>query len=191
MSEKSDVTQVLKRWTEGEEKALDRLMPLVYDQLKRLAHSRLISERDDHTLNTTALVHEAYLRLVDADRIQWKDRAHFFALASRIMRRLLVDYAKKRNAAKRGGLHPHVPLEEERLVSDDHAERILELNESLEGLEREYPRQARAIEHRYFGGLTNAEIGAVLDVSHATVERDLRFARSWLARSLEHCAIPT
>jgi RNA polymerase sigma factor (TIGR02999 family) len=185
MSEQADITEVLKRWTAGDERALDHLMPLVYGQLKRLAHSRLRQERKDHTLNTTALVHEAYLRLVDVDQVAWKDRAHFFALASRVMRRLLVDYAKKRNAVKRGGLQIHVPLEEELVMSEQHAERVIELNECLEKFEQEYPRQAMAIEHRYFGGLTNTEIGAVLGISHATVERDLRFARTWLAHNLQ------
>lgn len=185
MHERTDVTEILVQWTDGDPEALNRLMPLVYGQLKRLAHAQLRQERKDHTINTTALVHEAYVRLVRVDHVRWTDRAHFFALASRLMRRLLVDYGKKRRALKRGGDYTHIPIDEDLLMPDEDAERVVELDENLLELEQMYPRQAKVLEHKYFGGMTNAEIGVVLEISHATVERDLRFARSWLALRLE------
>ena len=184
MQPRADVTEILIKWTEGDTTALDRLLPLVYDQLKQLAHARLRRERQDHTLNTTAVVHEAYLRLIDSDQIEWKDRLHFFSLASRLMRRLLVDHAHRRNAQKRGGGRPRTPFDEELLIPDEDADRLLELDESLAELGKQHPRQAKIIEHRYFGGLTNPDVAEALGISHATVERDLRFARTWLARYL-------
>lgn len=182
--DRTDVTEILLKWTDGDAGAVDRLMPLVYDQLKRLAHASLRNERPDHTLNTTALVHEAYLKLVNVEQVEWKDRVHFFALASTVMRHILVDYAKKRNAAKRGGQYRRIPLQEEILMPNEDADRILDLDELLTLLEQQHGRQAKVLEHKYFGGMTNAEIGAALDISHATVERDLRFARTWLAQRL-------
>ncbi len=184
MQTPSDVTQMLLRWSEGDQEALDRLFPMVYEQLKRLARARVREDRPDHTLNTTALVHEAYLKLVDLDQVQWTDRAHFFALASRVMRHLLVNYAEKRKAQKRGGDRQRVELDEERLLPDTEVERLLELDETLTRLAAQHPRPAKAIEHSYFGGLTNEETAAVLGISRATVERDLRLARAWLARAL-------
>ena len=151
-------------------------------ELRRMARYRLRSERDDHTLNTTALVHEAYLRLVDGEKVQWNDRTHFLALASRMMRRILIDYANRRRTAKRGGGQPHVELDEFRLVPDERVEALLELDEALQRLEVQHPRPGQAIAHCYFGGLTNEEAAEVLGVSRATIERDLRFARAWLAR---------
>lgn len=184
MQKPTDVTEILVEWTDGDPEALNRLIPLVYHRLKQPAHARLQQERRDHTLNTTALVHEAYVRLVKVDQIRWTDRAHFFALASRLMRQLLVDYGKRRRALKRGGGYTHVPVEEDLLTQDEDADRVVELDEHLLELEKDYPRQARVIEHKFFGGLTIAEIAAVLEVSHATVERDLRFARTWLANRI-------
>ena len=178
------VTQLLLHWGDGNEQALDRLLPLVYEQLKQLAHARLAGERPDHTLNTTALVHEAYLKLIDINQVQWKDRTHFLAMASRQMRRILVDYARERKAAKRGGVQYKVVLDEERLLPGVQVEAVLGLDEALKRLEERSPRRSRAVEHRYFGGLTNEEIASALDVSLATVERDLKFARGWLAREL-------
>ena len=179
-----DVTQMLLRWSEGDDQALDRLLPLVYEQLRQMAHVRLRHERPGHTLNTTALVHEAYLELVDLDRAEWKDRAHFLAMASRVMRNVLVDYAYRRRTQKRGGGQQRVDLDEERLIPDADVEKMLALDEALKGLATAHPRPAQAIEQSYFGGLTNQETAEVLGVSRATVERDLRFARVWLARAL-------
>ena len=181
-----DLTQMLLRWSDGDQDVLDRLFPLVYEELRKLAHARMRQERPDHTLNTTALVHEAYLKLVDLDQVEWQDRAHFFALASRMMRHLLVNYAQQRRAQKRGGDQQRVELDEERLLPDAAVERFLALDEALKGLAAVHPRPAQAIEQSYFGGLTNEEAAAVLGVSRATVERDLRLGRAWLARALNH-----
>ena len=176
-----DVARLLAAYADGDRDALDRLMPVLYDQLKRLAHARLRNERAGHTLNTTGLVHEAYTRLVDVDRVQWQDRAHFLAVASRTMRRILINYARDRRALKRGGGRARVDLDESRLVADDHAESLLDLDDALERLGALHPRPGEVAAHRYFGGLTNAETAAALGVSLSTVERDLRFARAWLA----------
>ncbi len=178
------VTQLLLHWGDGDEQALDRLLPLVYEQLKQLAHARLAGERADHTLNTTALVHEAYLKLIDINQVQWKDRTHVLAMASRQMRRILVDYARERKAAKRGGVQYKVKLDEERLLPEAQIEIVLELDDTLKRLEELNPRRSQAVEHRYFGGMTVEETAAALGVSRATAERDLKFARAWLARDL-------
>ncbi len=177
----ADVTQILLRWSDGDQEALDRLLPLVYDQLKKLAHARLGGERAGHTLNTTALVHEAYLKLVDINRVQWKDRAHFLAMASRQMRRILIDYAHQRKALKRGGGAQKEVLDEEQLIPEEMVETLLELDDALQRLAVFYPRQSKAVELHYFGGLTLEEAGEVLGVSAPTVMRDLRFAQAWLA----------
>ena len=178
------VTQLLLHWGDGDEQALGRLLPLVYEQLKQLAHARLAGERADHTLNTTALVHEAYLKLVDINQVQWKDRTHFLAMASRQMRRILVDYARERKAAKRGGVQYKVVLDEERFLPEAQVEIVLELDEALKRLEERNPRRSQAVAYRYFGGLTVEETAAALGISRATAERDLKFARAWLSRDL-------
>ncbi len=178
------VTQLLLHWGGGDERARDRLLPLVYEQLKQLAHARLAGERADHTLNTTALVHEAYLKLVDINQVQWKDRTHFLAMASRQMRRILVDYARERKAAKRGGVQYKVVLDEERFLPEAQVEIVLELDEALKRLEERNPRRSQAVAYRYFGGLTVEETAAALGISRATAERDLKFARAWLSRDL-------
>ncbi len=184
MQPSSDITRLLLRWNEGDEQAQHQLVPLLYEELRGLAQARMRQERPDHTLGTTGLVHEAYLKLVNLTGVQWNDRAHFLALLSRVMRRILVDYARARQAARRGGAQLRVPLAEEQLVPDTQVEAVLELEEALSQLEIEHPRPAQAIVHCYFGGLTNEEAADVLGLSRATVERDLRFARAWLARSL-------
>jgi len=178
----SDVTSMLLQWSEGDQKAFDALVPILYDQLKRMAHARMKGERVGHTLDTTGLVHEAFLRLVDVNRIKWKDRAHFLAMASRTMRRVLIDHARDRRAQKRGGEMHRVELEEDLLMTDDEAERLLELNDTLERLGEAHPRQGQAIELRYFGGLSLEEAGEVLNVSAPTVTRDVQFAQAWIAR---------
>ena len=176
-----DVTQILLRWSSGDQEALDRLLPLVYDELKKMASARLRGERPDHTLNATGLVHEAYLKLIDINRVQWQDRAHFLAMASRQMRRILIDYAERRKAKKRGGGLVKEEFDEEKLLPEGYAETLLELDDALHRMETTYPRQAKAVELHYFGGLTLQEAGAILKVAPATVMRDLRFAQAWLA----------
>jgi len=177
----ADVTGLLRRQNRGDRRAFDQATSLVYDELKRLAHGRLRGERPDHTLNTTGLVHEAYLKLADIQRVQWRDRNHFLSMASRVMRRILVDHACRRNAAKRRGTE--VTLEEHLLVTAEAADRVLELDRALERLEERHARPARAVELYYFGGLPQIEVAEVLGVSQATVARDLRFALAWLGRN--------
>lgn len=180
-----EVTVLLRRWSDGDERALDRLMPMVYDQLRGVAHRRLDGERTGHTLQTTALVHEAYARLADAE-LRWEDRAHFFALAARTMRRILVDYARARVAEKRGGGQEPVSLDAVtvELAEEGRDADVLALHEALERLEAQDERKARVIEAHVFGGLTYAETAETLGISPATVDRDLRLAKAWLAREL-------
>jgi RNA polymerase sigma factor (TIGR02999 family) len=156
----------------------------VYDQLRELAHRRLRGAPGEHTLNTTALVHEMYLRLVDASQVDLPDRAHFLALASQVMRNLLVDRARARAAAKRGGGTTALELDERLWVADEHLDTVTELDEALTRLEALNPRQSQLIAHRYFGGLSLKESAAALGVSLATVKRELRSARAWLALEL-------
>ena len=181
MHSQVDVTELLNAYGSGHREALDKLMPIVYAQLRKLAHARLRDERPDHTLNTTGLVHEAYLRLIDVNRIKWDNRGHFFAMASKVMRRILVNYALRRKAGKRGGGAAHEELDEEHLVPEAQVETLLELDDALKRLEVLHPRQAEALQHRYFGGLSNEETAEALGASITTVERDLRFGRAWLA----------
>lgn len=181
----SEVTRLLKRWTAGDPHARDQLIPLVYDRLHRLAHRTLGRASSEHSLNTTALVHEAYLRLVDAPRVAFPDRAHFLALASQIMRNLLVDRARARAAAKRGGGKAPVELEETLWMSDEDLDNVTELHDALTRLEALSPRQSQLLQHHYFGGLTLEESAAALGVSAATAGRDMRTARAWLALTLQ------
>ncbi|MBA4158617.1 MAG: sigma-70 family RNA polymerase sigma factor [Gemmatimonadetes bacterium] len=180
----SDVTRLLQQWSDGDRQALDRLVPLLYEHLRQLAHQRLRHEDASPTLNTTALVHEAYLKLVDLRRARFRDRAHFLAMASRIMRRLLVDHARARRAAKRGGGAAAVELAEALWISEPQAEAITELDEALQRLEAIDPRQSQILEQRYFGGLSLEETAEAVGLSLATVKRELRFARAWLAAEL-------
>ena len=180
----SDVTQLLQRWSEGEREALDHLVPLVYDHMRRIAHQRLQGEDTNASLNTTALVHESYFKLVDLQSARFRDRAHFLAMASRIMRRLLVDHARNRDAAKRGGGIPVVELSEALSISDVQADVVTELDQALRRLETIDARQSQILEQRYFGGLSLEETAEVVGVSLATVKRELRFARAWLAAHL-------
>jgi RNA polymerase sigma factor (TIGR02999 family) len=180
----TDVTQLLRRWREGDPAAMDHVLPVVYDELRRIARARLRGERDGHTLGTTGLVHEAYLRLVDVERVDWRDRAHFLAMASRTMRRVLIDYANQRKAAKRGGIREQVSLGDELAAPAVDLDSVLELDAALTRLEAISPRQARSVELRFFGGLTLEETAEVLGTSAPTAMRDLRFAQAWLAREL-------
>lgn len=164
--------------------ALDALVPRVYHELKRMARDRLRRERPDHTLSTTGLVHEAYLRLADGNRVEWHDRAHFLAMASRVMRSILVDYARRRTAEKRGGGRQRVDLDEALLVPDRYADRVLELHAALLRLDDISSRQHAILEQRYFGGLTLEETGEALGLSLTTIKRELRFAKAWLSMEL-------
>jgi RNA polymerase sigma factor (TIGR02999 family) len=179
-----EVTLLLQRWSDGERAALDELMPLVYDRLRRLAHDRLRDERTGLSLNTTGLVHDAYLKLVDLQRARFRDRAHFLAMASRIMRRLLVDHARARRAAKRGGGVANLDLMEGFEISDERGEALTDLDDALERLAVVDSRRSQILEQRYFGGLSLEETAEALNVSLATAKRDLRFARAWLAAEL-------
>lgn len=164
--------------------SLDGFVPELYDELRRIAHRRLRAERADHTLSTTALVHEAYLKLAGLDRMEWRNRAQFCAEAARAMRRILIDYATARRARKRGGGRRRVELTDALGLSSDGGDQLLALHEALEALERERPRHARVVECRFFAGMTVAEIGDALDLSPATVKRDWQIARAWLNREL-------
>jgi RNA polymerase sigma factor (TIGR02999 family) len=179
-----DITELLKAHAAGDADALHDLLPRVYDELRRMAHRRMQEERAGHTFSTTALVHEAYLELVDLDRIDWKDRTHFFALAARVMRNVLVDYAVKRNAKKRGGDQDHVPLRDEDAAEELHLDDVLSVHQALQRLAEIDERQARVVECRFFGGLTIDETAEALNISPATVGRDWRVARAWLNREL-------
>lgn len=181
---KHEVTQLLVSLGSGDRSALDRLMPLVYMELRRLAKSKLGSERADHTLNTTALVHEAYIKLADQQRINWQSRAQFFALASQSMRRILVDYARRRNAAKRGGNAVISIREADSVASEVRTDALVALDESLERLAEIDPRQSQIVECRFFGGLSIEETADVVGVSTATVKREWAVARAWLFREL-------
>jgi RNA polymerase sigma factor (TIGR02999 family) len=178
-----DITDLLHRWGEGEADALDRLFPLVYERMRQLAHQRLRHETDG-SLNTTGLVHEAYLKLVDAERVELRDRGHFLGLASRVMRHLLVDRARARNAAKRGGGEVALPLDDAPWLPDEDQETVAELDDALRRLDAIDERRARILEQRYFGGLTLEETAEALELSLATVKRELRSARAWLALEL-------
>jgi RNA polymerase sigma factor (TIGR02999 family) len=181
---KHEVTRLLVSLGDGDSTALDRLMPLVYSELRRLAKARLGSERSDHTLNTTALVHEAYLKLADQNRINWQSRAQFFALASQAMRRILVDYARRRNAAKRGGNNVVNIREADSVASDMKTDDLVALDESLKRLAEVDPRQSQIVECRFFGGLSIEETAKVVGVSTATIKREWAVARAWLYRDL-------
>lgn len=181
MDESADLTQLLLQWREGDGEAFDELVSILYDQLQEVARGRLQGERLGHTMGTTALVHEAYIRLIALDRIDWQDRSHFLAVASTTMRRILVDYARQRRAQKRGGSAESVSFQEE-LIPDERVDVVLELDNALEQLGAVHERQGKALELYYFGGLTLKEVGATLGVSTATAMRDVRFSTAWLAR---------
>jgi RNA polymerase sigma factor (TIGR02999 family) len=183
-----DVTRILKDWEAGDADAPARLMPLVYEELRRLARNYLARERSDHTLQPTALVHEAYLRLVDETRVSWKDRAHFYGIAARLMRRILVDHARAHNAAKRGGLQTKLSLDEARDLPGEGEVEIVALDGALDNFAQAYPRKSEVVELKFFGGLDTKEISEVLKVSEKTVLRDWNFAKLWLCRELSEKA---
>jgi RNA polymerase sigma factor (TIGR02999 family) len=179
-----EITGLLVAWGRGEESALAQLTPLVHRELRRLARSYLRRERDGHTLQTDALVNEAYLHLIDLSRVAWRDRTHFFALAARLMRRILVDYARARQYQKRGGGAQRVPLDDLPDVSVARGADFAALDDALNALAAVDPRKAQVVELRFFGGLTAGEIAATIDVSEQTVLRDWRMAKMWLLREL-------
>lgn len=179
-----NVTELLARWRGGEPAVVDELLPLVYDQLRRLARGFLRKERDDHTLQPTALIHEAYLRMVDQGMPRLRDRLHFYALAGRVMRQVLVDHARTHSATKRGGDAVRVTLEDATRQIDPRAHDILILDDAIERLSLLDPRQARIVELRFFGGLTIDECAEVLEVSSPTVINDTRKARAWLFQEI-------
>lgn len=178
------ITELLKAHSDGDQKALDDLMPLVYNNMREMAHYRLLDERPDHTFNTTDLVHEAYLKLVEFNRIEWENRAHFFGIASQIMRNILVDYAVKKKAQKRGGDRQRVTLGNQNLTTEVNLPDILSIHQALENLAEIDERQVRVVECRYFGGLTLEETAKALGISTATVSRDWRMAKAWLNREI-------
>ena len=178
------VTELLLAWGRGDRSALDELMPLVHQELRRLARSQMRGERDHHTLQTTALVNEAFLRLVDLRRIRWQDRAHFLALSAQLMRRVLVDHARSRNVQKRGGGATRVVLDDVLVAAPDRGADLVALDEALEHLARVDPRKSRVVELRFFGGLSVEETAEALRVSVDTVMRDWKLAKVWLLREL-------
>jgi RNA polymerase sigma factor (TIGR02999 family) len=184
MGDSPEINRLVREVSQGRRDALDRLVPIVYDELRRIAHGQLRRERPGHTLSTTALVHEAYLRLLNVHQVQWLDRAHFCATAARVMRRVLIDYARARQRQKRGGGAVRVSLTDAVDLPNAQTNDLLELDEALTRLEALGERQYRVVECRCFGGLSVEETAAVLGVSAATVKRDWTFARAWLNREL-------
>lgn len=179
-----EVTNLLLAWREGEQEALDKLIPVVYGELHRLAHLYMQGERRDHTLQTTALINEAYLRLLDCRRVQWHDRAHFFAVAGRMMRRILVDYARSKLYKKRGARSPSIVMDENGLISNRADPDVIKIDDALKALAEIYPRKSQVVELRFFGGLSVEETAEVLGVSRDTVLRDWKLAKAWLAREM-------
>jgi RNA polymerase sigma-70 factor (ECF subfamily) len=184
MSDAHEVTGLLAKWAKGNPQALEELTPLVYRELRQLAASYLRRERPGHTLQPTALVHEAYMRLVDQSNLTWQSRSHFYGVAARLMRQILVDHARRKHAGKRGG--QKVSLEEAVSFSPDRGYLLVALDTGLNALEKIDPRKCRAVELRYFGGLSMEEIAQALDVSAVTVRRDLRMAEAWLHSEMQH-----
>jgi RNA polymerase sigma-70 factor, ECF subfamily len=181
--ETHEVTRLLAEWAKGDSSALEELTPLVYRELRQLAASHLRRERPGHTLQPTALVHEAYMRLVDQKNPDWQSRSHFYGVAARLMRQILVDHARRKNAGKRAGFN--VPLEDAVSFEVNRSQDLIALDIGLNGLEKIDARKCKAIELRYFGGLSTEEIAQVLEVSPITVRRDLRMAEAWLHREMQ------
>jgi RNA polymerase sigma factor (TIGR02999 family) len=181
-----EITQLLLAWGQGEQSALDQLTPLVYDELHRLAHRYMGHERPGHLLQTSALVNEAYLRLIDSSHVRWQNRAHFFAVSAQLMRRILVDFARSRNNLKRGGDARQVSLDEALLVSHESSIDLVALDDALKALAALHERQSQIVELRFFGGLSNKEIAEVLHVSEGTVRGDWDHAKFWLYGQLNN-----
>jgi RNA polymerase sigma factor (TIGR02999 family) len=182
-SSPQEITELLLAWSEGKQDALQKLTPLVYGELHRLAHNYMAGERTGHTLQSTALVNEAYLRLVDSSRVRWQNRAHFFAVSAQLMRRILVDFARSRQYAKRGGKAPMLSLDEVPIVGEERAD-LAALDDAMSALAALDARKSRVVELRFFGGLSVEETAEVLKVSAETVMRDWRLAKVWLRREM-------
>ena len=180
----ADVTQLLIAWSEGDQAAREQLMSVVYEELHRLARRYMRNESPGHTLQTSALVNEAFIRLVDQRNVHWQNRSHFFGIAAQMMRRILVDYARTRNVAKRGGGAVKLSLEEGLIVSDQRSEEVVAVHEAMEALAKIDLRQAQIVELKFFGGLSNEEAAEVLTVSPGTVARDWTMAKAWLRREI-------
>ena len=190
MRQDADVTNLLKAWSEGDHAALDRLAECVYGELHHMARRFMKNERQGNTLQATVLVHEVYLRLLGVRNVEWRQRAQFFAMAAQMMRRILVDVARARRSRKRGSRAIHVNFEETAVLAPEPDRSMIALDDALTALSALSTRQARVVELRYFGGLTEEEIATVLDISPRTVRRDWEFARVWLARELAHSSGP-
>ena len=185
-----DVTELLLRWNAGDSQALENLTPLVYKDLRRLAGDALGRESPGHTLSATALVHEVYLRLIDQRRVRWENRAHFFGAAAHIMRRVLVDHARAKTAAKRGGSSTKIAIEDDAAIVGGLAEDVVDLDIALNRLAAVDDRKARVVEMKFFGGMTNLEVATTLGISDATVERDWKMARAWLINAVRGSRTP-
>ena len=185
-----NVTALLIQWREGDEGAIQKLLPLVHGELRRIAKRHMAGERPDHMLQATALVNEAYLRLVDIRRVEWQDRAHFYAMAARLMRRVLVDFARAQKNQKRGGALHRVTLDHNLPAVSDTPEDLMAIDEALRSLAVEYERKAQVVELRFFGGLSVEETAEVLKISEESVMRDWKFAKNWLMRELSRTGAP-
>jgi RNA polymerase sigma factor (TIGR02999 family) len=181
-----EITQLLLAWGKGDQTALDELIPLVYAELRKLAKNYMRGQRPGHTLQTTALVNEAYLRLIDSSRVNWQNRTHFFAISAQLMRRVLVDFARAKNSLKRGGERIQVTLDERIEGPAEDRTDLVALDEALQKLAKMNERQAKIVELRYFGGLSEEEIGETLQISTRTVRRDWNIAKAWLFRTIKN-----
>lgn len=186
MNQTPNITQILKKWSDGDEASLDTLVTILYQELHRLAHRMLAKNSGHNTIQTTALVHEAYIRLVNIKEIDWQNRVHFFAVSANLMRNILVDFARGRSSQKRGGMVTHLELDESFSFSLEKSDDLIMLDEALNKLAELNERQTRIVELKFFGGLTEEEIAEVLKISPATVSRDWKFARVWLYRQIQN-----
>jgi RNA polymerase sigma factor (TIGR02999 family) len=185
-----EITQLLMKWSQGDKSALDQLVPLVYPELRRLAKRHMNRENPGHTLQTSALINEAYLKLVDQQNVEWQNRAHFFAVAAQLMRHILVDHARTRNYAKRGGGAPKVPLDEAAALTEQRAAELIALDDALRDLATLDERRSQIIELRFFGGLSLDETAEVINISPSTVQREWRAAKAWLHHTMTNRGEP-
>ena len=184
MSRTHEITDLLQAWSNGDSQALAKLIPLVDQELKKIAHAYMLREKPGHTLQTTALVHEALIKLLEGEKIDWQSRRHFYALVARRMRQVLIEHARARLAAKRGGGAEHVEVDEGIILTTEMSEELVMLDEALDKLSEIDERKAKVVEYRYFGGFTNEEVAELLDIAPSTVDREWRIARSWLKREM-------